>query len=684
MSSTSSHPRAAYIEDYNEEAHTTIPETRQTANVAAKRSKPDIAKVKGAQGGPDDASESGNSTAASPRGDGEQLAQEPGTANPPSLKIDTSVKAPKSKERSSKMKTPKTPGTPKKAPKISLRRTESKGQDGRPSGNKDCNCEECQPVKGKQPAMTRRSVRQSEGPAVPPPLLRTKTEAPTPPSPLKSSGPQPIQIPIVQPAQVRPRPTTSQTYRAARPVSYHAGTMPAEFLYTRPLFVDRPPGSAVIPGLPYPQPSFTPPKAWYFTPSLPTMPPPRRELPPMSPFPYDRRPQPVPLLNGRPHLSHWVSEQPTYHRQPMPYGTSPIVEDPGHFIYPINNLNPQPSPRRSFNQQRERPPPVHEEPFPCDEDYFPTMPPSRPDETLQQYRPSIRHAATTSALHPVLHHARGRRGEEIPAGPYRERSPRKASPEKREYASRPSLSSRASGSSGHERPSLHVADRHTARVRPESSASARQNRRASYHGLESHKELERVAEAYQALAVAEAGPRRPELTVDSLKLIRKKTQNSDTNSRNSGEGKRSREGSDVKPRNSTDRRGGSDVKSRTDADSFTMRFPQGVNIDLKGGGVEGRTISLRQSGEGEGGMELSIGGRGKISGSKNDASDRSRKRSSYIEDGGTREMQYARSLSQVAQPDKDTENMVERERKVAGSRSRRSSRIGYRDSRGFF
>lgn len=599
-------------------------------------------------------------------------------AKPPALKIDTGAKPSKAKERKSKVKTP---GTPKKAPKIALRRTESKGQDGRPSDNKDCTCEECQPAKGKQPAMPRKSVRQSEGHVVPPPLLRTKVEAPTPPSPLKSFGPQPIQIPIVQPAQVRPRPTTSQTYRAVRPVSFHAGTMPAEFLYTRPLYVERPPGSAVIPGLPYPQPSFTPPKPWFFPPSLPTLPPPRREMPPMSPFPYERRPQPMPLLNGRPHLGHWVSEQPLYHRQPMPYGTSPIVEDPGHFIY---NLNPQPSPRRSFNLQRERPAPVHEEPFLCDEDYFPTMPRSRPDETLQQYRPSIRHAATTSALHPVLHHARGRRAEELPAGPYRERSPRKASPEKREYASRPPLASRASGSSGHERPSLHGADRHAARVRPESSASAKQNRRASYHGVEPHKDLERVAEAYQALTVADAGPRRPDLTVDSLRLIRKKTQNSETNSRNSGEGKRSRDGSDVKPRSSTDRRGGSDVKARTDTDSFTMRIPQGVNIDVKPGGVEGRTISLRQSGEGEGGMELSIGGRGKNSGSKNETSDRSRKRSSYIEAGGAREMEYARSFSQVAQPDKDVGYVVERESKVAGSRNRRSSRIGYRDSRGFF
>lgn len=684
MSSSSSQPRAAYFEEYNEDANATVPGTRQTANIAAKRSKPDIPKVKGVQSGPDDASESGNSSSTSPLAESEPSSQEPKMANPPALKIDTTAKAPKSKRRDSKVKTP---SSPKKASKTALRRTESKGQDGQPSTSEKCDCEDCQQQKARRPAMTRKTTRLSESrlmPPPPPPLLRTKTEAPTPPSPLKTSAPQPIQIPIIQPAQVRPRPTTSQTYRTGRPVSYHAGTMPAEFLYTRPLYIDRPPGQTVIPGLPFPQPSFTPPKpSWFFPPSLPIITPLRRENPPVSPFTYEPRPQPVPLLNGRPHQGHWVTEQPpSYPRQAVPYGTSPMVEDPGQFIYPITNLNPQPSPRRSFNQ-RDRPAPVHEEPFFIDEDYFPAVPPPRRDATLQQYRPSIRHAATTSALHPVaLHHTRSRRSEDIPSSSRRERSPRKASPEKREPASRPSLATRASGSSGHERSGQHATERNTARVRVESSAAAKQNRRASYYGHESHKDLERVAELYQAHTIADAGRRPSELTADSLKLIRKKTQNSETNSRNSVEGKRSREGSDVKPRSSTDRRGGSDVKSRTDTEGFTMRIPQGVHVDLKAGGVEGRTISLRQSMEGEGGMELSIGGRGRNSGSKNEISDRNRKRNSYIEDGGAREIEYSRTLSQVAQA--DTEIEKERERKVAGSRDRRNSRVGNREIRGFF
>lgn len=674
MSDSPSHPRAAYFEEYNEEAHTTLPETRQTANIAAKRSKPDIAKLKGAHG-PDDASDSGTSNPTASSGDAEHSGQEPKMANQPSLKIDTGVRPSKSKSRDAKVKPP---GTPQKAQKPALKRVESKAQDGQQWSNKACSCKECQ-EKVKRPATSRKNSKPLETHALPP-LLRTKPEAPIPPVLVKPSGPQVIQIPIVQPAQVRPRTAATQTYRTARPMSFHAGAMP-EYMYTQPIYIERRPGPTVTAGLSFPPPSFTPPKPLYFPPSLPTMPP-RHDIPPMSPFPFEQVPPPVPLIHGRPHPGHWTSEQPPHPRQPMLYGTSPIVEYPGQPIYPMSNPNPQPSLRRSFTQ-RERPATLREESIPWDESYFQMPPPPRPDGTLQQYRPTFRHAATTSAVHPTLHHTRSRRGEESLARLRGERSPRKASPEKRELTSRPVLVSRPSASSGHDRPNLYAADRGTARLRVESSSAAKQNRRASYYGHESHGELERVVEAYQALKVADTGHRPPELTADTLKLVRKKTQNSDSGSRQSVEGKRSRDGSDVKPRSSTDRRGGSDVKSRPDTDGFTMRIPQGVHVDLKSGGVEGRTISLRQSVEVEGGMELSIGGREKNPGSRNEMMERSRKRSSYVDDGGARELEPSRSLSQVPRADREMENAAERERKVAGSRSRRSSRTGYRESRAF-
>lgn len=669
MSDSSSHPRAAYFEEYNEEAHTTLPETRQTANVAAKRSKPDIAKVKTAQDGPDDASDSGHNSAPPIHEESERISHEPKMANPPPLKIDVTARASKSKPRDAKAKSS---GSPKKAQKPALRRTESKAQDGpRPASKEGCNCSECQ-AGGKRPTTTRKDSRPVEDRGAPP-SSRSKPEAPVPSSPVYTARPQPIQIPIVQPAQARPRSATTQTYRSARPMSFHAGAMP-EHLYMQP--------PVYMTGLSYPPPSVTPPKPTYFLPSFP-MRPPRPNMPSVSSFPSEPAPLP-PLLHGRPHPGQWIPEPLAHLRQPIQYGTSPVTEHPGRSVYLMGNPNTQPSPRWSFSQG-ERPVDLHKGSLLRNEDYFQMPPPPRPHTTSHQHRPTFRQVASTSAMPPTLHYTRSRRGEENAIGVRRERSPRKASPEKRELTSRPSLPSRSSGASGHsDRTNGLAPDRNPARVRVESNTAAKQNRRVSYYGHESHKDLERVAEEYQALSMADVQHRAPNFAADSLKLVRKKTHNSDTGSRISADGKRSREGSEVKPRSSTDRRGGSDVKSRSDPEDFTIRFPQGVNVDL-GEGVEGRTISLRPSAEGEGGMELSIGGaRDRSTGGGNEPSDRSRKRNSYVDHSGTKEVEYARSVSRIPRADRDAELTLERERRMAGSRSRRSSRTGHRESRGFF
>ena len=50
---------AACVEDYNEESETAMPETRKTANITAKRSKPDVTKLQGTR---DELSDSGHSS----------------------------------------------------------------------------------------------------------------------------------------------------------------------------------------------------------------------------------------------------------------------------------------------------------------------------------------------------------------------------------------------------------------------------------------------------------------------------------------------------------------------------------------------------------------------------------------------------------------------------------------------
>lgn len=195
--------------------------------------------------------------------------------------------------------------------------------------------------------------------------------------------------------------------------------------------------------------------------------------------------------------------------------------------------------------------------------------------------------------------------------------------------------------------------------------------------------------------------------------MRKKTHHggsSDGGSRVSGEG------SEVKPRSSTERR--SEIKTRAltapggnEHEGFTMRFNAGVSVDVKGDGVEGRTISLRPSAETEGGMELSIGARGRGGSGGNGGRDKSRRPGSYL-DGG-RELEYARSVGREGEGGRDQERERERgrerdrekerekekernrekdmekerererekererERRFGASRSRRSSRSGY-------
>lgn len=681
MSHSPSHPPVAYIEDYNEDAHTTLPETRQTANIAAKRSKPDIAKLKLAQSGRDEPSDTGysNHSIATRRSVDSSLEPKSGNLR---LKVNTAVAGAITKSRSAEGER-KATSPPKNTTRPSLRRTESKvkSRNGEVMQQRNCTCKECQTM-AKPPA---RSPEKSSKPD-PVPKDQPAKQKPQAPVPSQSSipaGKRPnVDIPIIQPAQARPRPISAQAYRGSRPVSYHSGAMP-EYFYTQPICIERRPGTAFAPGVSFPPPSYPPPKPVYFPPPLQPLPP-RQEVSPIMPYIYDPRlqthlpshPQP------RPQPRQWTSDQSAPLPQPLIYSSSPILEYPRQPNYPGLNPSSQPTLRHSFNLH-ERPAPVREEQF-VREDYYHQMPPPpRVPVPLQEYRPAIKHS-TTAGAHPTLHRRQSKRSEENIELYSGGRSPRKSSPEKRDPPSRPPLTSRLSMASNHDRSTNNYPiDRGTARVRIENNATAKQRRRASVYGGEMHRDLERVVEAYQSSKNADAGLPISDITADSLKMVRKKTQSSDSGSRRSGEGRGSREGSEIKPPNSSDRRGGSDVKSRTENDGITMRLPKGkgINVDLKGSGVEGRTISLRQIGQGEGGMELSIGARGGTDGSREESGERSRRRYTVIDDGGVKELEYARTVGRASRYEKEIEHGRDKERRVTESRSRRSSRSGsYRDA----
>lgn len=716
MSSSSSHPRAAYFEDYNEEAHATVPETRQSANIAAKRSKPDIAKLKVAQAGSEDASDSGYSSHTIPIGGGgtsslkpraerktepkEESKAESRAGNPP-LKLDTTVAMSK---RKSEHAGKSSAVTPKSAQKPTLRRTDSKARDGKGVRQEDCTCPDCMP-KSRHPATPQESSKRINYYDT---VQRSKPEAPVPPPPSKPPPPKPVkEAPVVQPAQSRPRATTMQSYRTTRPVSFHG-----EPLYLHTIYMEPRPTSTYPASLPFQPPSYLPPKS--YMPSILQPIPPRPEPLPQRAFTYEPQPQPP----ARPQPRQWTSEQPPPPHQPLVFNRSPIVDYPPQLHYPPPLPLSQSLPPRLMAQY---PANLPEEMYVYDEDYYrmppPPPPPPRLNANPKPYRPAIRHAVTT---HPTLHHdRRSIRIADIAPELLGQRSSRKASPEKQERSRRPPVPSRPVHAPTVEKimapPRVRVESGNSA-----ATASAKQRRRASYYGHETPHELERVAEAYQASKAGHLAPSPPlqGFSSDALKLVRKKPHHggsSDGGSRVSGEGRAgSRESSEVKPRSSTDRR--SEIKTRpvttpggNENDGFTMRFNAGVSVDVKGDGVEGRTISLRPSAETEGGMELSIGARGRGGSGGNGGRDKSRRSVSYL-DGG-RELEYARSVdrdggggrdrererekerergrdrekerekdrerNREKDMEKERERDKERERRLGASRSRRSSRSGY-------
>lgn len=651
--------RAAYFEEYNEDAHTTLPETRQTANIAVKRSKTDIAKTKVADTPHERSSDSGYSsqTVATVNSGDSSLESKAGSkASTKPLKLETNAAATKRRPAAPEKSLETVPQSPLKSP---LRRTASRAQDRSSKAQKDCACEEC-----------RGKVRQSIAPLETSwPLLLAQQVQPRhqasanlqPPRPSKPRSPP--DVPVVQPAQVRPRALTSQSHRAVRPMSYHCGVTPQP-MYMPPVYQERRQPPPHLAPITYPMPSFPPTRGSYFPQSSQLPPQPQEAFPvPLSPYEYPPCPQ----------VRSWPTAQVS---QPVIYGSAPI-EYTRPLVYRATTPSAQPMPRHSFSN-RERPPPLREAYLHRDEDYYTMPPPSRPTPSSQQQqqRPIMKHAATTSVAYPLLHHRRSRRAEEDTEYMSSRRSARQDNTGEFDRSRRPLASRPSATVSSDKSNSSHSVEHKLGRMSIESSnPEGKHGKRVSYHGHRTlHDHHERDAEAYQTSKNNSAGVSSDPFTVDSLKLVRKKTHtSSDTGSRVSGEGKSSREGSDVKPRSSTDRRGGSDVKTRNEHDGVTVRFhpSSGVNLDLKGSGVEGRTISLRQSREGEGEMELSIGTK------ERHTREKSRRRYSYIEGNSIRELEPARNSSRMRRERQDraeSERESVGERRPAGTGSRQSSR----------
>lgn len=601
------HPLPATCEDWNEDARTTIPDTRRTANSAAKRSsKPDISLLAKAGDdntpklpklhGKDGASDSGYSsqTAATVDSGGSsqrsRLGLAPLTVDTGAANEKTKTTPPESKPKSAARKSPTKP-----APHATTSKNQGK-ESTRPEG---CKCNDC--AAKKKPIVTPVESRSPQDPFTLHPTSRTRGVSPPPAQSARAPPPDHAQQTMfVNTAQPRSRPPSAQPHRMARPMSFHAGMMPEGIYYPPPqAYVERRPQPILFATPTHPVPS-------YPTTSAPYMPSPVQPVPPTYPMPS-------PYEQHRSQPRQWPAEAYTHpSRHPAMY-EPPIIQYGEPKSTYATGVLPQPYSQpapRDPNFYRERHPNAVQEYYERGVDYYKMPPPPPPAPTLPSHqRPAIRHAATTSAAHATLHPRRS--GDEFPPLSSREadvsfrRLTRHESvPEHPPRSRRQSLIARPPA--GPPKAS-YTSTPNERNLVERAYVPDKQRRRASYYGQDA---LEREAERYQYdTNNAPGAPVKTNPTIDTVKLGHKHTQsqasvagsNSSTKS-----GGRSREGSDVKGRSGVSSRV---VAGSAEADAFAMRFPAGVKVDVKGDGVEGRTITFQQSGDGDGSMELRIGGR---------------------------------------------------------------------------
>ncbi|MCJ1473010.1 hypothetical protein MMC13_001659 [Lambiella insularis] len=692
MSSNSLRPdsHAAYFEDYSEDTNTAVPGTRQTANVAAKRSRPELRiKPVSSVKGRDEASDSGYSsqTAAT-------VASR--TSSTPASKTETIPMSPSHLRVQSKNTTigVQMAGEPReRSPeKPALYRTISRAK-------KTENLRRQSTVEGRDAAakirldaVPVRTTASSSRSVVPEQRATARQAGPLSPQATRAQElPGTQTIPIPRPQQARPRPTPAEAPRS-RPASYHAGM--GVYLPAQPIYAEARPPTLYVNTAQYSTPAVT------YLPTPPTTSPQRQlayPFPPATfPQPYQHPPQP-----------QWSAiPQDLSSRRSSMYSAQ-AVSDYGPILYEAVPVYQYQVPRRMSGHRSERPSPntpldesfYLDERDEADEDFYRMPPPALKRSTSRRQptqRPTIRHANTTSAAY-VTHEKRQSMYETVDVMP--EKSSRKLPLEAARPPSRPAAASRPSNTSlKHAQSSKYSAERSpTKESGPAPQVPVRRSRRPESYG--GHGDLERQVEAYQD---AKSGSERPvPLTAEKINQVvrrRSKTQASH-GSKSSSRASSSRDGSDLKnsnaqSRSSADKRRGSSATERPD-DGITISIANarsGMKLGLKGDGVEGRAIHVRQGQDGDGAMEVRIGSRSTVSTRDGRPRERSVRRYSYAGSGkGVREVaedQYVRQRSKsrvveerVLEKEKKKEDkakdedMLDRLRRLTGSsRSRGTSK----------
>lgn len=682
-------PHVAHVEDFDENEQTTVPETKKSANIAAKRSKAESSKPKAYE-----FSDSGYSS-------------HTGATLDSSLesKVDQNAPAADTTAAPSNPNLRGGDGPSQNNAHIqrdpSLRRTQSKSRRNDEAREKDCWCEECV-AKRHRSSASRETHRPPKHVGQQP---KPKAQEPvSQPSRRPSFAPAAHEAPVLR--ERTRRPSTSQR---PRPMSIHAGAIPepmflAQPIATQPVFIERQQPSTHLTPYTFPPPSYPPPQPAYYPP-IQRPPPPQDLFVPVSP--YDMHPRPLPQPTPR----QWVHELPPQPPPPRPRSAFYPPPSPIEYAQPIPQAYtsvaapPRSSEQRHSRRDRAQPPPEERSTRRRDTEKMPPPPPPALPRAETRYpqeqRPSMRHAATTSGPYPHLSHRRS--GQDENRDVYKSsRSSGKPSFEDHERSRRPSLARPGKSSDDKVVSFGSSIEKDMARMNIETGGSGtRQKRRSSVYNHEFLRDREASIEAYQASkgTVPRATPRHSE--DDMLRLVRKKTHtSSDAGSRVSGHSgtsrrsRGSRDGSDMKAQDSTSRRPSMDTKSRSSNENFAMRFStsQDINFDL-GRVAEGRSINLRQTKDADGEMELSIGNnsRGRVVGSRPAIREQSRKRYSIVDgEEGVRQIEPARTPSRPRREIKEEEEDEEPERRIIGERIRTtirrrgSSRYGYEERMNMF
>ncbi|KAL1961533.1 hypothetical protein VTN77DRAFT_1638 [Rasamsonia byssochlamydoides] len=599
-------PHAAFVEEYDEDANVALPETRQVANVAAKRSKSEL---RTAELGFDFASDSGYSSRTAATVNSVQSPPS-GRRSPVPLRLDTTPRLTgterhresrkdKGKERddrhadimqydsvrnASRMApSPRSPSKPRRRDSVSVRH---------PPGT----CWECE--QGLYHPSTPMEPRAIEYPpyyySQPPPPPPAPSVHDIPSSPKSARYPHPFVQDVHVSHGAHGQRRMSRSYHDnGRPFSFHAG-MP-DVMYNpmsmSPYEHGPPPSASAFANLPpVPQPPYSQQPQYY----------------------HDQGPDPQAIYE-RPQASS-KSRHRERSRRGSIYGP-PVVE----YASPPSVYDGEaPLERRSSREHRPRPP---SQSLDLDEDYYRMPPPPPPPPPPAAAAPAPKSKSKSKPPLQIIQPRKsattggGRRPSQssfdmsdleatLPDRPIRQFSDSRA----------PLLPERSHSLKSHSRKNrrittYHESDRSDRSDRSEESAQSAiedsRRRRVSYYEDEDDRrsdlksDLEkkhRSAEEYQAARSGKTVP----LTTDAL-LKAKMSQRAESDSGSQKSGSNSSRGSDARTRD------GSGVGSKYDDENNITMTMNGVTMTLDQNAIGGKRIHLR-TGE-EGAVQLNIEGR---------------------------------------------------------------------------